>query len=153
MKFRSCSDASARIRMESMNASEMARRRWENVPPEERSRLTRSAALARWAGAGESELAKARSRAAMAREARTRQLAARLLGVDFSSLTGVKVEIIRSSEFRNRKRKEQTDYWKKIRRETSIRATCVAPERARQSTVVHPTSFRMFVKSDDGDRS
>jgi len=139
--------------MEIMNASDMARRRWENVSPEERSRLTRSAALARWASAGESELAKARSRAATAREVRTRQLAARLLGVDFSTMTGVKVEIIRSSEFRNRKRKEQTDYWRKIRKETSIRATCVAPERARQSTVIHPTSFRMFVKSDNGDRS
>jgi hypothetical protein len=139
--------------MKTMNASDMARRRWENVPPEERSRLTRSAALTRWASAGESELAKARSRAATAREVRTRQLAARLLGVDFSSLTGLKVEIIRSSEFRNRKRKEQTNYWRKIRKETSTRATCVAPERARQSTVIHPTSFRIFVKSDNGDRS
>jgi len=139
--------------METMNASDMARRRWENVSPEERSRLTRSAALARWASAGEAELAKARSRAATAREVRTRQLAARLLGVDFSSLTGVKLEIVRSSEFRNRKRKEQTDYWRRILKETSIRATCVAPERARQSTVVHPTSFRMFVKPDNADRS
>jgi hypothetical protein len=136
-----------------MNASDMARRRWENVSLEERSRLTRSAALTRWARAGESELAKARSRAAKAREVRTRQLAARLLGVDFSSLTGLKVEIIRSSEFRNRKRKEQIDYWRKIRKETSIRAICVGPERARQSTVIHPTSFRIFVKSDNGDRS
>src|ERR1700720_3156438 len=136
-----------------MNDREMARRRWENVSPEERSSRARSAASASWARAGESELAKARSRAATAREVRTRQLAARLLGVDFSSLTGVKVEIIRSSEFRNRKRKEQTDYWRKIRKETSIRATCVAPQRARQSTVIHPTSFRMFVKSDNGDRS
>ena len=136
-----------------MNASEMARRRWENVSPEERSRLTRSAALARWASAGESELIKARSRAAAAREVRARQLAARLLGVDFSSLTGVKLKIIPGSEFRNRKRKEQTDYWRKIQKETSMRATCAAPERARQSTVIHPTSFRMFVKSDNGARS
>ena len=150
---RSCFDASACIRMETMDASEMARRRWENVSPEERSRLTRSAALARWASAGESELIKARSRAATAREVRTRQLAARLLGVDFSSLTGVKLRIIRSSEFRNRKRKEQTDYWRKIGKETSIRATCVAPERARQSTVIHPRSFRMFVNPGNGDRS
>ena len=135
-----------------MNASEMARRRWENVPPEERSRLTRSAALARWASADESELAKARSRAATAREVRTRNLAARLLSVDFSSLTGIKVEIIHSSEFRNRKREEQTDYWRKIRKETSVRATCVARERTRQSTVIHPTSFRMCVKSDHAGR-
>jgi hypothetical protein len=131
----------------------MARRRWENVSPEERSRLTRSAALARWASAGESELIKARSRAARAREVRSRQLAARLLGVDFSALTGVKVEIIRSSEFRNRKRKEQIDYWRKLRKETSIGATCVAPERTRQSTVIHPTSFRMSVRPDNVDRS
>jgi hypothetical protein len=136
-----------------MNASEMARRRWENVSTEERSRLTRSAALARWARAGEGEFKRARSRAAMAREVRAMQLAARLLGVDFSTLTGVKVEIMRISEFRNRKRKEQTDYWRKTRKETSIRATCVAPERTRQSTVIHPTSFRMFVKPGNGDRS
>ena len=142
--------------METMNASEMARRRWKNVSPEERSRLTRSAALARWANAGESELAKARSRAANAREVRTRNLAARLLGVDFSSLIGVKVEIIRSSEFRHRKRQEQIDYWRKIRKETSSRATGVAPERTRQSTVIHPASFRMLVKPvkpDNADRS
>jgi hypothetical protein len=139
--------------METMDASEMARRRWENVSPEERSRLTRSAALTRWASAGESELAKARSRAATAREVRTRQLAARLLSVEFSSLTGVKVEIIRSSQFRHRKRQEQIDYWRKIRKDTSIRATCVAPERTRQSTVIHPTSFRMCVKPDHADRS
>lgn len=99
-----------------MNASEMARRRWENVSPEERSRLTRSAALARWANAGKGEFKRARSRAATAREVRIRQLAARLLGVDFSSLTGVKVEVIRSSEFRNRKRQEQIDYWRKLRK-------------------------------------
>lgn len=136
-----------------MNASEMARRRWENVLPEERSRLTRSAALARWASAGEGEFKRARSRAATAREVRARQLAARLLGVDFSTLIGVKVEIIRSSEFRDRKSKEQTDYWRKIRKETSIRATCVAPERARESTVIHPTAFRMSVRPDNGDRS
>jgi len=136
-----------------MDASEMARRRWENVLAEERSRLTRSAALARWANAGEHELTRARSRAATAREVRTRQLAARLLGVDFSTLTGIKVEIIRSSEFRNRKRKEQTDYWRKLRKETSTRTTCVAPERTRQATVMHPTSFRMFVKPGNGDRS
>ncbi len=141
------------LEWKTMNASEMARRRWENVSPEERSRLTRSAALARWAGAGESELTKARSRAATAREVRARQLAARLLGVDFSTVAGIKVETIRSSEFRSRKRKEQTDYWRKIRKEASIRATCAAPERTRQSTVIHPTSFRMFVKSDNGDRS
>jgi len=131
----------------------MARRRWENVSPEERSRLTRSAALARWASAGESELAKARSRAATAREVRTRRLAARLLGVDFSSLIGVKVEVVRSSEFRNRKRNEQTDYWRKLRKETSIKATCAAAKRTRQSTVIHPTSFRMSVKPGNGDRS
>jgi hypothetical protein len=139
--------------MDTMNASDMARRRWENVSPEERSRLTRSAALARWASASESDLAKARSRAATAREVRARQLGARLLGVDFSTLTGIKVEIIHSSEFRNRKRKEQTDYWRKIRKETSIGAACAAPERARQSTVIHPTSFRMSVKIDNGNRS
>ena len=144
---------SACIRMETMNASEMARRRWENVSPEERTRLTRSAALARWASAGEGESIKARSRAATAREVRTRQLAARLLGVYFSTLTGVKVEIIRSSEFRNRKRKEQTDYWRKIRRESFVRATSVAPERTRRSTVIHPTSFRTSVKLDNGDKS
>jgi hypothetical protein len=136
-----------------MNASEMARRRWKNVSPEERSRLTRSAALTRWANAGEGEFKRARSRAATAREVRTRQIAARLLGVDFSTLTGVKVEIIRSSEFRNRKRKEQSDYWRRIRKETSIRATRAAPERTRQSTVIHPTSFRMFVKPGNGDSS
>jgi len=132
----------------------MARRRWENVSPEERSRLTRSAALARWANAGEGELTWARSRAAMAREVRTRQLAARLLGVDSSTLTGVKVGIIRSSEFRNRKRQEQTGYWRKLRKETPlVRATCIAPERARRATVIHPTSFPMIVKSGNGDRS
>jgi hypothetical protein len=136
-----------------MDASEMARRRWENVSAEERSRLARSAALVRWASAGEDELTKARSRAATAREVRTRQLAARLLGVHFSTLTGVKVEIIHSSEFRNRKRKEQTDYWRKLRKETSIRATCVDPERTKQSTVIRPTSFRIFVKPGNGDRS
>jgi hypothetical protein len=70
---RFCFDASACIRMETMKASDMARRRWKNVSPEERSRLTRSAALARWASAGESEFIKARSRAATAREVRTRQ--------------------------------------------------------------------------------
>jgi hypothetical protein len=136
-----------------MDASEMARRRWENVSPEDRSRLTRSAALARWANAGERELTKARSRAATAREVRTRQLAARLLGVDFSTLIGIKVEIISSSEFRNRKRKEQADYWRKLRKETSTRTTGVAPERTRQATVMHPASFRMFVKPGNGDRS
>ena len=136
-----------------MNASEMARRRWANVSPEERSRLTRSAALTRWARAGEGEYKRARSRAATAREVRTRQLAARLLGVDFSSLTGVKLKIIPSSEFRNRKRQEQTGYWRKIRKDTSIRATGVAPDRARQSTVIHPTSFRMLVKPGNGARS
>jgi hypothetical protein len=139
--------------MENMNASEMARRRWENVSPEERSRLTRSGALARWANAGERELTRARSRAATAREVRTRQLAARLLGVDFSTLTGIEVEIIRSSEFRNRKRKEQADYWRKLRKETPVRATCVAPERAKKATVILPTSFRMIVKPGNGDRS
>jgi hypothetical protein len=139
--------------METMDASEMARRRWENVSSEERSRLTRSAALARWASAGEGELKRARFRAATAREVRARQLAARLLGVDFSTLIGVKVEIIRSSEFRDRKSKEQTDYWRKIRKETSIRATSAASERTRESTVIHPTSFRMSVRPDNGDRS
>ena len=136
-----------------MDASEMARRRWENVSPEERSRLTRSAALARWTSAGESELTRARSRAAAAREVRTRQLAAQLLGVDFSTLTGVKVAIIRSSEFRNRKRQEQTDYWRKLRKKTSIGATSVATERTKQSTVIHPRSFRMSVKPGNGDKS
>jgi hypothetical protein len=97
-----------------MNSSEMARRRWQNVPAEARSRLRRIAALAPWAIADEGELAKARSRAATACEVRTRQLAARLLGVDFSSLTGLKVEIIRSSEFRNRKRKEQSPWQESV---------------------------------------
>jgi hypothetical protein len=136
-----------------MNASEMARRRWENVSAEERSRLARSAALVRWASAGEGELTRARSRAATAREVRARQLAALLLGVDFSTLTGVKVELIHSSKFRNRKRKEQTAYWRKLRKQTLVRATCVDPERTKQSTVIHPASFRMFVKPGNGDRS
>ena len=137
--------------MKTMDAAEMARRRWQNVSPEVRSRLTRAAALARWASADESEITRARARAAAAREVRARQLAARLLGVDFSALTGLKVEIIPGSEFRNRKRKEQTDYWRKIRKETSIRTTAVAAERTRQSTVIHPRSFRMFVKPDNAD--
>jgi hypothetical protein len=136
-----------------MNASEMAHRRWEDVPAEERSRLARSAALARWASAGEGELARARSRAARAREVRTRELAARLLGVDFSTLTGVKVEIIRSSEFRNRKHQEQADYWRKLREETPLRATSVDPEQTTPSTVIHPKSFRMSVKPGNGGRS
>lgn len=136
-----------------MNASEMARRRWENVSPEERSRLTRSAALARWADAGEDEFERARSRAASARAVRTRKLAARLLRVDFSILTGVKVEIVHGSEFRNRKRAEQTDYWKEIRKETSTSATCVTPERTKRSMVMRPTSFRMSAKPGNGVRS
>jgi hypothetical protein len=136
-----------------MNASEMARRRWENVPAEERSRLARTAALARWASAGESELARARSRAAKAREVRTQELAARLLGVDFSTLTGVKVEIIRSSEFRDRKNKEQTDYWRRLREETPPRAIFVDPKRTTPSTVIHPKSFCMSVKPGNGGRS
>jgi hypothetical protein len=136
-----------------MNASEMARRRWENVPAEERSRLAHTAALARWAGAGEGELARARSRAARAREVRTWELAARLLGLDFSSLTGVKVEIIRSSEFRSRKDQEQTDYWRTLREETPVRATSVDPKRTTPSTVIHPKSFRMSVKPGNDGRS
>jgi hypothetical protein len=136
-----------------MNASEMARRRWQNVSADERSQLARTAALARWASADEGELARARSRAARAREVRTKQLAARLLRVDFSTLTGVKVEIIRSSEFRNRKSQEQTDYWRELRKGTSIRANFFTAERTRQSTVIHPMSFRMFVKPDIGNKS
>ena len=131
----------------------MARRRWQNVSPEERSRLTRAAALARWANADESEMTRARARAATAREVRARQLAAGLLGVDFSTLTGLKVEIVCSSEFRNRKRKEQTDDWRKIRKKTYITTTSVAAERTRQSTVIHPRSFRMLVKPGNADRS
>ena len=136
-----------------MNAAAMARRRWQNVSPAERSRLTRAAALARWANADESEITRARARATTAREVRARQLAARLLGVDFSTLNGLKVEIIPVSEFRNRKRIEQTGYWRKIRKKTSTRTTSVAAERTRPSTVIHPRSFRMFVKPDNADRS
>ena len=68
----------------------MGRKRWLNISAEERSSLARSAAQARWANATEHDLQMARIRARAAREARTRKLTAKTLGVDVSKLSRVK---------------------------------------------------------------
>jgi hypothetical protein len=125
-----------------MNASEMARRRWEKVPQEERSSLARRAALLRWANATESDFLAAKGRAATARQVRTRILAARLLCVDPSKLADVKVEVLSSSEFRNRKSQEQAKYWKDLREKKLEHAAHVDQRRARTAAIVRPTSFR-----------
>jgi hypothetical protein len=135
-------DASARIRIQMLNASEMARRRWEKVPQEERSSLARRAALLRWANATESDFLAAKARAAIARQVRTRILAARLLGVDPSKLSNVKVEVLSSSEFRNRKSQEQAEYWKDLREKSLEHVAHVEQRRARTAAIVRPTSFR-----------
>ena len=139
--------------MISMDASEMARRRWENVSPQERSRLARSAALVRWANATKHDLAMARARAAKAREARTRATAARLLGVDVSDLAGVNVKVVSRSWLRSQKSREQAMYWRQLREGPRPRPVCVDPKRARRATIVHPPSFRMFTGSANGSRS
>lgn len=133
-----------------MDSSEMARRRWRNVSTQERSRLARSAALARWSLATELDRAKARTGAARAREARARALAARLLGIDASDLTDVSVEVLGSSEFRRRKSKEQNEYWMRLQEEPLPRTTCVDPEHARGAAVIHPASFRLAAGSVNG---
>lgn len=126
-----------------LNASEMARRRWEKVPQEERSSLARRAALLRWANATEGDFLAARARAAIARHVRTRILAARLLGVDPSKLSNVKVEVLSSSEFRNRKSQEQAEYWKDLREKSLELVAHVDQRRARTAAIVRPTSFRL----------
>ncbi len=136
-----------------MDAVEMGRRRWQNVPPEERSNLSRLAALARWSRATESDLVEARARAAKAREARTKTLAARLLGVDVSELTDVDVEILSSAKFRSLKSKEQSEYWKQLRQGHLVRTTCADARRAIAATVVHPASFRIVAEAENAHRS
>lgn len=145
--------ASACIRVKHTDASEMARRRWENVSPGQRTKLARAAALARWANATEDDRGMARTRAAHARELRTRKLAAKLLGVEFSKLADVSVKVISRSEFRSRKSQEQNEYWKTLREDSSVRVTCVNPDRARDATIVHPASFRMVPAGSDESRS
>lgn len=117
----SCFDASACIRVPIMDASEMARRRWQNVPPEVRSTLARSAALVRWSRATEIDLFKARARAAKAREFRAKARAARLLGVELSDLAGLKVRVLPRSEFRRLKTREQNEYRKQLRKKILAR--------------------------------
>jgi hypothetical protein len=95
-------------------------------------------------------MSRARGRAAKAREARTRILAARLLGVDLSDLTDINVEVVHCSELRVRKAEEQSEYWRRLREKRSPRAVCVDPKRATESAVIHPASFRMFPGSGDG---
>lgn len=55
----------------------MARKRWEGVGREERSRIARQAVLVRWQRADGKERARARKRAEHARRVRARRLAAR----------------------------------------------------------------------------
>jgi hypothetical protein len=139
--------------MLAMDSAEMARLRWRNVPPEVRSNLARRAALARWAHASETELAEARARAANARVARTKILAARLLGVDPSKLAEMKVDVLPASKFRKRKSQEQAEYWKRLRQEHLERAVYVDQKRASRAAVVHPDSFRMMAATENGNGS
>ena len=125
-----------------LNASEMARRRWEKMTQEERSNLARRAALLRWANATERDFLAARARAAVARQVRTRILAARLLSVDPSKLSNVKVEVLSSSEFRNRKAQQQAEYWRDLREKSLEHVAHVDQRRARTAAIVRPTSFR-----------
>jgi hypothetical protein len=126
-----------------LNASEMARRRWGKVPQEGRSSLARRAALLRWANATESDFLAAKARAAIARQARARILAARLLGVDPSKLSNVKVEVLSSSEFRHRKSQEQAEYWKNLREKRLEHVAHVDQRRAKTAAIVRRTSFRL----------
>ena len=91
----------------------------------------------------ESDFLAAKARAAIARQVRTRILAARLLGVDPSKLSNVKVEVVSSSEFRNRKSQEQAEYWKDLREKSLEHVAHVDQRRARTAAIVRPTSFRL----------
>ena len=104
-----------------MTSSEMAHRRWQNVTAEDRSKHAHHAAFIRWSRATQADLSEARARAAKAREARTKMLAARLLGVDVSKLAEVRVEVISSSEFRRQKSQEQAEYWEQMRKQQIAR--------------------------------
>jgi hypothetical protein len=68
---------SACINISGVDAAEMARKRWEGVACEERSRIARRAVLARWQRANAKDRARARERAEYARRVRARRLAAR----------------------------------------------------------------------------
>jgi hypothetical protein len=137
-----------------MDSAEMARRRWQDVSSKDRSTLARGAAFARWAHATESDLAKARARAANAREARNKILAARLLGLDVSKLADLNVKFVSPSEFRSQKSQEQADYWKRLRQEkNSTPAAYVDQSPARRAPIVHPASFRLAAGPEHGKRS
>jgi len=136
-----------------MDAAEMARRRWQDVSIEDRSELARRAAHARWDHATDSDMAKAKARAAHAREARTKILAARLLGVDVSKLADLKVKILSSPEFRSRKSQEQAEYWKQLREAAPPRAAYIDQTHARRVAIVHPPSFHLAVGTEHGRRS
>ena len=118
-----------------MDASEMARKRWLSVPDEERSRLARSAAQARWANATEHDFEMARVRARNARESRSKQLVARALGVSVAQLGAVHVELADSASFRREKTEEQNKYWNSLRDQKLRGTTRVRPRRARQAAV------------------
>lgn len=104
--------------MRNMDAAEMARRRWQNVSVEDRSALARRAAYLRWDHVTESDIAKARDRAAHARQIRTKMVAARLLGVAVSKLADLNVKNVSPSEFRIQKSQEQAEYWKQLREDS-----------------------------------
>jgi hypothetical protein len=132
-----------------MDASEMARRRWLNVPAEERSRITRAAAQARWSSATKQDLEMARIRARAARNARTRKLIAQTLGVDVSKLSNVKAELVTASKFRKQKSREQNEHWTALREQRPHTAVHIQPERARRAVLAYPATFSLNPERKD----
>ena len=124
--------------MAHMTAAEMARKRWENVTPQQRSELARSAALARWAAADENDFAMARNRARFARAVRATKLLARTLGVEVSELDNVNARLVSAAKFRQEKTREQNEHWRAVRKRqrtappVSMR---VYPQRKRRTAI------------------
>ena len=133
-------NASARINVVCMDASEMARRRWLGVPREERSELATSAARIRWAHATEEDRAAARNRAAKAREVRTLKTVAKLLAIDPSELSGIPVQLVSPSEFRRQRHMEQQRYWAEAE-QAAVPTVCIHPRHSMNAVVSYPSSF------------
>ena len=124
----------------------MARKRWANISAKERTAIARAAAQARWAAATKHDFEMARLRARAAREARTKQLVAKALGVSVSDLDGVEVELIDASTFRRKKTEEQNKYWKSLRKRKPLDTAYIHAlhRRARSVKIVHPTGFSLI---------